>query len=354
MIPPRHPCPNGCDLHDTDPTPETERVFLELMLDASIDCITIIGLDGRLLRLNRSGRLAFGLPLDRGPLGMFWPGLLPPELLATAERALRVAAGGKPAKFPGRSKLPGQKVVHWDNLLTPIRDAGGTVLAVLCVSRDITRQMEAERKLRLASDCDPLTGLANLRLLRRQSASLLRTASGRAACALLAIDVDDFKAINDGSGHDAGDHVLHTLGRRLRRCCRAHELPARIGGDEFAVLIDGRGMKGPEEAARRVLKALSRPITYRGREHRIRVSIGAASAVPGCGDLASLMKQADLALYAVKSRGKNDWALAPGLVRVQAKDARPASAAPAGRDRAVGSREREETRASEVVRSASG
>ncbi len=115
------------------------------MLDATPDCIKVVSVDGRLLTMNRAGCLALNVPEDSA-FGMPWLPLLPEDVQPAGAMALRDAANGKSARFPGRSVSPGS-VQYWDNLLTPLVDTDGRVLSILCVSREVTAQRQLEKQL---------------------------------------------------------------------------------------------------------------------------------------------------------------------------------------------------------------
>lgn len=119
------------------------------MLSASIDCIKVVTPDGRLSHMNNAGCTALGVP-ENSQFGMSWLELLPEEVRAPGRSALGLARHGTNARFPGSSQLPGAAPQHWDNLLTPLTGPTGEVSAVLCVSRDVTPQREAEARLQLA------------------------------------------------------------------------------------------------------------------------------------------------------------------------------------------------------------
>lgn len=124
------------------------------MLDATPDCIKVVSTDGRVLMMNKAGCEALGVPLD-SDFGMPWLPLLPPEVHPLGEEALHKANEGHNARFPGKSILA-DGTRYWDNLLTPVIDASGRVLSILCVSRDITLKTELEKKLEEAIEREKL------------------------------------------------------------------------------------------------------------------------------------------------------------------------------------------------------
>jgi diguanylate cyclase (GGDEF)-like protein len=165
---------------------------------------------------------------------------------------------------------------------------------------------------------DALTGLANREslagALREQFAN---AATGASHAALLYIDLDEFKNINDSAGHEAGDSVLVEIAARLRSCSGAGDTVARLGGDEFAIAVAGNG--DPDHAvdlAERVRRELRHPVTVSGLERRMSASIGVAR-IPEDGDSVDvLLRNADIAMYQAKERGRNQAvAFAPGMLR---------------------------------------
>jgi diguanylate cyclase (GGDEF)-like protein len=147
---------------------------------------------------------------------------------------------------------------------------------------------------------DPLTGLANRSLFRDR----LQHATARRAgeVAVVFVDLDDFKTVNDTMGHEVGDRLLILVAERLSTCVRAGDTVARLGGDEFAVLIDDGGNEAATELAGRVLEALEAPFDLEGREFRARASIGVVTG-NGLSSADELLQDADLAMYAAKGSG---------------------------------------------------
>jgi len=126
---------------------------------------------------------------------------------------------------------------------------------------------------------------------------------------LLYLDLDDFKAVNDALGHEAGDSLLGEVAERLRACLRAGDTPARLGGDEFAILLEGTGAAEARVVAARLVATLATPVRIGATSAPISASVGAALAIGG--DTADdLLRRADTALYAAKRAGKGRVAFA--------------------------------------------
>jgi diguanylate cyclase (GGDEF)-like protein len=185
------------------------------------------------------------------------------------------------------------------------RDAAGRPVRLIGMTTDITARKEAEERLAHLALHDDLTGLPN----RRALADALERALARAqrsglALAVLALDLDGFKSINDRHGHPAGDAALVEIAARLRRTVRRSDAVARLGGDEFAVIAgELRGQQPVLRLARRLSQILAQPVQLQDGRAQVGVSIGVAF-YPGDGDTPdSLLLKADQALYAAKHEG---------------------------------------------------
>jgi diguanylate cyclase (GGDEF)-like protein len=166
---------------------------------------------------------------------------------------------------------------------------------------------EQHRNLRHRATQDPLTGLPNRSSFRRHLEDiLLPTRRTKHTLAVLFIDIDDFKVINDSLGHAVGDAVLVEVAERLAACVGPGDLVARLGGDEFVILISDRrpGRDSAQDIAERVLAVLANPFPIVGDTVSVAVSIGIAIARPDMDDAGRLLAEADLAMYAAKRNGK--------------------------------------------------
>jgi len=199
------------------------------------------------------------------------------------------------------------RLVARDGRIVCVRDEGVVVLGesgeplyLQGYLLDVTAERELQEQLRLQALFDPLTGLANRAFFHEQmehAISIRKEAEQRTA--LVFIDLDQFKQINDQHGHSVGDEVLAALGQRLKGVIRAGDSVARLGGDEFAVLLTS--VNEPAEAAivaERLLEQITAPIDVAGRHLSVSASIGIA--LGGCG--AELLKQADAAMYRARDR----------------------------------------------------
>lgn len=172
-----------------------------------------------------------------------------------------------------------------------------------------TAELQAsEQRLAQLAYFDGLTGLANRRHFNDDLQHMIQLARRGAEFALLLVDLDRFKPINDAYGHDAGDAVLNAVGSRLRTATREVDLVSRLGGDEFAVLLSQPG-DGKEVAAvcERILAAFAEPIRYGGLSLEVGASIGVARCPHDAHDAMALYKAADVALYAAKEAGRGVW-----------------------------------------------
>ncbi|WP_239082435.1 GGDEF domain-containing protein [Actinoplanes teichomyceticus] len=169
----------------------------------------------------------------------------------------------------------------------------------------LTELREHERRLRHQALHDELTGLANRAYFREETTTAL-TASRPGTVALLLVDLDGFKAVNDTHGHAAGDLLLAGVAEKLRQSVRSGDLVARLGGDEFAVLLRDCTVHDAEQTAKRILRALAEPVTVGETPLRANASIGIACAEER-DDVRSLLHDADMAMYASKHQGKGTW-----------------------------------------------
>ncbi|MFN8769005.1 MAG: EAL domain-containing protein [Lysobacteraceae bacterium] len=194
-------------------------------------------------------------------------------------------------------------------LLSMVRvpDGQGGTLNYIGFAKDLSESIAAKKRIEELAFTDPLTGLPNRVLLRERFEMAINYAKReRKPFAVLFIDLDRFKQINDSLGHGYGDRVLMIIADRLRDCIRQVDTAARIGGDEFIVLLAGVDAQGAEIAARRILNAVAQPVDVADMSFRLTVSIGIAMYPEDGADAEELARNADSAMYAVKERGRAD------------------------------------------------
>jgi diguanylate cyclase (GGDEF)-like protein/PAS domain S-box-containing protein len=200
-------------------------------------------------------------------------------------------------------------LVWLESSISIIRDASMKPIGILGVSRDITERKKAEEQIQYLATHDLLTDLPSLRLANdRLSVALNMARRHKKAVAVMFIDLDGFKAVNDTLGHDAGDYVLQQVAQLLLSCVRETDTVARVGGDEF--LIIATEINAPENAAQiaeKVIHLVSQPVIFKGRQAVISASIGIALFPDHGKDMDELIKQADEAMYRVKNAGKNGF-----------------------------------------------
>ncbi len=185
-----------------------------------------------------------------------------------------------------------------------------SVEGIVLNAHDVTDRRDLEQSLRHRALHDDLTGLPNRVLLRQRTEEAARRSG--TDLAMLVIDLDDFKTINDGLGHSIGDELLRQLSSRLTATLRTDDVAARLGGDEFAVLIEGAERVAVMATAQRLLRTVEEPMMVSGREIALHASIGVAFAADtvsagansGTVGAETMLRSADLAMYGAKNRGK--------------------------------------------------
>ena len=200
----------------------------------------------------------------------------------------------------------------WNELyIAPVRDEGGRVVNFIGVQKDVTERKELEEKLAHQAFHDPLTDLPNRSLfLDRVDHALKRAKQRGDGVAVLFMDLDNFKVINDSLGHEVGDELLVAVAKRLSSCLRNADTAARLGGDEFVVLLeDIEDSKEATNVAVRIEEALRAPFWAGGHDLFITTSVGVALGGTGGERAGDLLRNADLAMYRAKDGGKNSHAV---------------------------------------------
>jgi diguanylate cyclase (GGDEF)-like protein/PAS domain S-box-containing protein len=217
-----------------------------------------------------------------------------------------------------RVALPSGAVRWVHALAQPIARAQGEGRLLRGMVMDITQRKATEERIRRMAHFDELTGLPNRNLLMQLLRHAVSKAQRGVPLAVLFIDLDGFKSVNDSRGHEIGDALLAAFAQRLGRALRMSDTAARLGGDEFVVVIDDfEGRTQVEAVAQRILLAAATPFQMNGHDCLVSASIGIAIHGPASSDVDSLVKNADTAMYAAKNNGKNGYRF-HGDARVQA------------------------------------
>jgi diguanylate cyclase (GGDEF)-like protein/PAS domain S-box-containing protein len=196
----------------------------------------------------------------------------------------------------------------WGNISVVV-DEKNQISHYVAVLSDITERKKAEYELHKLARFDPLTELPNRSFLReRLEQALSRAERNWEQLGVLFLDLDRFKQINDSLGHNVGDRLLQLVGMRLKRCVRKHDTVARISGDEFVIVLEGiPDAQAAAHVAEKILESLVTPMQLEGNEATVSTSIGISLYPHDGSDSASLLKNADTAMYHAKSEGRNNF-----------------------------------------------
>lgn len=203
--------------------------------------------------------------------------------------------------------------VFWGHLsMTPVKDETGYIRAIIAILQDINERKLLEGKLAAMAHFDALTGLPNRALFfDRLNQAVAQSKRSQGIFALMFVDLDGFKAVNDTFGHDTGDALLKAVAEQLQDCVRESDTVARMGGDEFTIIL--RALRGPDDAAavaKKILSTLSAPYHLLDHECRIGASLGIVLYPQHGNSTETLLSRADDAMYAVKKAGKNAYRFA--------------------------------------------
>jgi diguanylate cyclase (GGDEF)-like protein/PAS domain S-box-containing protein len=283
-----------------------ERRFGSLIRKSS-DVVTLIGPDGTIRYQSPGVEALLGLRPDE-LIGRVAGGLAhPADEVAYRAHLAEVVAGGLKAttSFECRFRHRDGSWRALDNVATNLLD-DPDVDAVVINSRDVTDRQALEHELNRRAFHDPLTGLANRALfLDRVGHALTRAERLADPVAVLFLDLDDFKLVNDGLGHAAGDQLLVGVAERLARSIRAGDTVARFGGDEFAILLESGAMPTTAmDVAHRVAETLAAPFRVGPDLVSVQASVGVAFGRPPPDTPESVLRDADLAMYLAKQNGK--------------------------------------------------
>jgi diguanylate cyclase (GGDEF)-like protein/PAS domain S-box-containing protein len=284
---------------------ESEQLYRALF-EYSPDGVLTLDCDGRIITANPACAALSGYTVNELP-GKSITDLIIPEEVETTWAVFRsvMAGNARNSETTLRHKDGRLVALHVTSVPLILDD---TVVGVYSVVRDITERKLAEEQLAHLAFHDPLTGLANRTLfMNRLDQAVAHNPQNQPAFAILYLDLDDFKIVNDSLGHRAGDALLIETARRLRACVGPKDTVARLGGDEFTVLMDGTA--DTDDAIRvalRILKELQTPYEIDGHKMVVTPSVGVVMGNQG-KDSKELLRYSDIAMYKAKQNGKDRY-----------------------------------------------
>ena len=289
---------------------EGEESIRQLFDEAPIG-ISRMGVDGRILEVNRAfGEIVGAAPEDL--VGLDILDLTHPDDVAETTSLIAGLLAGEIDRYQFEKRY-----IHADGRLvwvsvngSVVRDANGRPLFLIGQIEDIAERRTLRDELALHAVTDPLTGLPNRSLFMEHLGSALprAEAAGRHV-ALMFLDLDRFKLVNDGIGHDAGDRLLKRVGQRLGGALRSGDVLARFGGDEFTVLCEVAGEDEVMDVVQRLRQALSTPVVEPDFEQFVSLSIGVALSTSESMAPAVLLRCADVAMYQAKGLGPGRYVI---------------------------------------------
>ncbi|PSF09472.1 sensor domain-containing diguanylate cyclase [Marinobacter halophilus] len=285
---------------------EMETRLFGAILVASPDPIFVLDLEGRFIYANKATADLFGLELEAilgktaFDLGFSFASDIKPNLVTVI---------AEQSSFRGKfiHRFNSGIGERFEYLLAPVLDEHHHTEATVCILQDVTERTLAEEKVWHNAHHDLLTGLPNRRLfLDRLDQEIKQAKRGKAPIAVLFMDLDGFKDINDSLGHDAGDRILSEVAERLTDCVREADTVARMGGDEFTVMLTGaQQRKDVEFVARAIINALERPFRIAEQTVGLSASIGVSFYPQDACSPPALLEAADQAMYKAKDSGSD-------------------------------------------------
>ena len=282
---------------------ELVPIARDLLIERMSDGVLVVDESGTVSDINPTGRVLLGMG-DIEPIGKHYSDCLQHQPALTA--LLRSNANGRIEVEQSRG------VVRFlDVALIVLEDHRRRRIGALVLARDISDRKRLEADLARLAGIDPLTSLGNRRMFSEAADRELkrRNRTGQ-SLSLAIIDLDFLKQINDSSGHEAGDLALQRVAEVMQRSSRTSDVPARIGGDEFALLLPDTGAAAAVDALERIRRALRDRTSGDERFAKLSLSAGIASIGPGVDSFDSLMRLADAALYEAKQGGRDRICLA--------------------------------------------
>ncbi len=267
--------------------------------------------DRRFVFANREFEKWFKRPLE-GIVGQPFDRLMPPEVAARYDYYFLRGMQGESVEYESEIPFAGRGSQWLKSSFIPDRDASGAVRGVYGMTHNVTKAKEAEQRLTRLAQFDTLTGIANRHQFNEMLAkTLVATRDDDQPLALMFLDIDHFKQVNDRYGHACGDILLKDFAQRLSDSVRQTDAVARLSGDEFVVLLEGmHSDEEPQFIARKIIAAVEKPFLLDDHRVCVTTSIGIAMRASPDEVASAVMKRADEALYEAKRSGRNTFRMA--------------------------------------------
>lgn len=306
------------DLENANEELQAQATRFRLIAENMSDLVCLHDPEGKYLYVSPSVEWLLGYGqeelIGQNPYDLFHP--LDRKLIrkASHERVLQ----GLPATITYRMRKRSGEYIWLETITRPIFDDQGQILQLQTASREVTEQIHMRQQLEYEASHDALTGLPNRNLLAERLELALERVSEQ-QFALLFLDLDRFKVVNDSLGHLIGDQVLLEVSRRLTAVIRTTDFVARLGGDEFIVLIEPViSLEDALHVVKRIFKSLQRPLAVDSQELFINVSIGVVLGNASYTQAAEVIRDADIAMYRAKARGRASYEIFNPAMHLQA------------------------------------
>jgi diguanylate cyclase (GGDEF)-like protein/PAS domain S-box-containing protein len=285
---------------------ESEEKYRRLV-DAAQDAIYTLSPTGTLTSLNPAFEKITGWSNDDW-LGKSFAPIVHPDDLPLAVNVLEKVVAGEAVAFELRIRAKSGEYLVAEFATGPLME-DGKVVGLLGVGRDVTEKRKAEETIRQLAFHDSLTGLPNRALFEdRLRVALAQSHRSREKLAVMFLDIDRFKLVNDTLGHTGGDRLLKAVAEDLSAVVREGDTVARVGGDEFTILLPSINEEGDAlAAAERILEAMKRPRQLDGQEFTVTTSIGLTLSPQDGVDAETLLRNADTAMYRAKESGRDNY-----------------------------------------------
>jgi len=293
---------------------------LRTIVETEPECVKVLDINGALLEMNAAGLAMLEVDSIEEVKNQSLFDFILPEyrdaFLALHQRILNGKTDTLEFEITGKKGTRRWFGTH----AAPMRNAGGKVTSILAITRDITEQKLAEERIQYMANFDTLTGLPNRIQLEdhlKYGISLMKRNNGNLA--VLFIDIDHFKDINDTLGHSIGDALLIQISQRVQKQLREEDTASRMGGDEFIVILPDCDSQGAANVAQKLLQVIAEPYQIDAYDLAVSASIGIAIFPDDGDDLETLSKNADTAMYRAKNEGRDAYRFFTGEMQDRAK-----------------------------------